>query len=59
MRLAADVKAFDAKGKEVPFNKNLPEQQAAPAAKPVAKPAAKPTEVKPAADKPEAAPKAN
>ncbi len=70
---SADVKVFDAKGKEIPFNKNLPEQQAAPAAKPAAvkaepakpvetkKPAeeAKPAAAKPADAKPEAAPKAN
>ena len=63
---SADVKVFDAKGKETPFNKNLPDPAAAPkpaaaakAADP-AKPvdAKKPADVKPAA-KPDAAPKAN
>jgi peptidyl-prolyl cis-trans isomerase C len=51
---SADVKVFDAKGKETPFNKNLPEEgKPAAAAKPAAeaKPEAKPAaEVK--ADKP-------
>jgi len=69
---SADVKAFDAKGKEIPFNKNLPEQQkAAPAAKPAAavkaaEPAKpmevkKPVEANPVAApaKPETAPKVN
>ena len=41
---SADVKVFDAKGKEVPFEKNLPEQPAAKAEKAVEapKPAAEP-----------------
>jgi peptidyl-prolyl cis-trans isomerase C len=59
---SADVKLFDAKGKEIPFNKNLPEQAAAPAAKavPAPAPAVKAAEpVKQAPAKPEAAPKAN
>ncbi len=37
---SADVKVFDAKGKEIPFDKNLPEQKAAPASE--AKPATAP-----------------
>lgn len=61
---SSDVKVFDAKGKETPFNKNLPEQQAAPAVKAAAEPVKpadvkKPAEATPAEVKKEAAPKAN
>ena len=39
---SADVKVFDAKGKEIPFNKNLPEQKPEAAEKAAPAPAAKP-----------------
>ncbi len=49
---SADIKVYDAKGKEVPFNKNLPDEAKPATAVAPAPAAAKPTDVKPADAKP-------